>query len=403
MLIGGGSLAVIALGAPFIAGFYPAFENLQLVIWVYAGITILGILNQPQVSFLEKDLRFNRIALLDVCGALATTIVGPGLAFLGFGVWSILGEFAGGALTRFALLHFWLKPFRPQLGWDRASAGWFWHYGRSIWMNSNLGFFLNHFDDFWVGTSLGKVSLGHYNKAYEFSRYPRRVVANPILSVFFPTFAYLQGDRTRLSRAFFRAASLIIRLGGLFSLVAVIAAPEVFRLFLPEAWLPMRPAFQLMIGYAFLDPLYQAAKRLLLATGRPADVTRVSWVQLAVFVPSVVIGAGYFGIEGVAVATDLMVFAGVILLFRATSRVVDYSPAALWRWPVAAVVGITGLALAAAPWLDELPDPWSLAAKLIAIPALYAGFLYAAERDQLLTGVRMIRGLVWKKPADRIK
>ena len=402
-LLGAGVLGAVSLAAPAIAGFYPQFDGLQVVIWLYAGITLLSVANQPQVAFLEKDLRFNRIAVLDVCGAVATTVVGPGLAFLGFGVWAILGEFAAGVLARFALLHFWIRPFRPQLGWDRASAGWFWRYGRSVWMNSNLTFLLGYFDDFWVGTGLGRGPLGIYNKAYEFSRYPRRVVANPVLSVFFPTFAYLQGDRTRLSRAFFRAASLIVRLGGLFALVAVIAAPEVFRLFLPEAWLPMRPVFQWMLAYTFFDPLQLAARRLLLATGRPGEVVRTGWFQLAVFVPAVVIGARGYGVEGVAVAADLMVLVGVFLLFRAASRVVDYSPSALWLWPVVAVVGITVLAVLAAPAMRGLADPWSLALKLTAVPALYAGFLYLVERDQLLTGVRMIRGLLGRTPSGGVE
>jgi O-antigen/teichoic acid export membrane protein len=310
----------------------------------------------------------------------------------------VVGDFAAGVLARFALIHFRIRPYRPRLGWDRTAAGWFWRYGRSVWMNSNLGYVLDNFDDFWVGTSLGKISYGWYSKAYEFSRYPRRVVANPILSVFFPTFAFLQGDRTRLSRAFFRAASLIVRLGGLLALLAAIAAPEVFRLFLPEAWQPMRPAFQLMIVYTFLDPLYLAVRRLLLATGRPGVITRAGWVQLAFFIPAVILGARWWGIMGVALAADLMVLVGVVLLFRAARRVVDYSPAILWLKPAVAVAGITGLAIAAAQSLDGVPDPWVLAGKLILIPALYMGFLYAVEREQLLAGVRMIRGLLRPSP-----
>ena len=179
LLIGAGSLAVIALAAPAISRFYPAYGNLSLVIWAFTGISLLMILNQPQVAFLEKDLRFNRIARLDVIGAVSTTIAGPGLAYLGFGAWAVVGEFAAGVLARFAVLHFRIRPFRPQLGWDRGSAAWFWRYGKSVWMNSNLAYVLDNFDDFWVGTTLGKLSFGWYSKAYDFSRYPRRVVANP--------------------------------------------------------------------------------------------------------------------------------------------------------------------------------------------------------------------------------
>src|SRR5690606_28345597 len=105
------------------------------------------------------------------------------------------------------------------------------------------------FDDWWVGTFLGSNPLGFYSRAYEFARYPRRAIANPVLSVFFPAFAQLQDDRERLSRAFFRPTSLMVRAGGLLSLIFVSVAPEFIRIFLGEKWIPMQLAFQLMIVY----------------------------------------------------------------------------------------------------------------------------------------------------------
>jgi O-antigen/teichoic acid export membrane protein len=393
LLIGAGSLALVALAAPAISRFYPDYQHLSLVIWAFAGASTFTIINQSQIAFLEKDLRFNRIAALDVFSAAATTIAGPGLAYLGFGVWAVVGEFAAGVLARFALLHFRFRPYRPRLGWDRGSAGWFWRFGKTVWMNSNMIYVLDHFDDFWVSTTLGKLPFGWYSKAYEFSRYPRRVIAAPILSVFFPTFAFLQNDRPRLSRAFFRAASLIVRFGGLLALVAAIAAPEVFRLFLPDAWQPMRPVFQLMIVYTFLDPLTLSVRRLLLATGRTKDINRACWVQLAIFLPAVVLGARWGGISGVALAADLMVLVGVVMLFGSARRVVDFAQGVLWLKPALAVAGITGLAVLLSPALAGYPDPWLLAGKLILVPILYTGFLYATEREQLLTGFQMIRSL----------
>ena len=85
------------------------------------------------------------------------------------------------------------------------------------------------------------------------------MVGNPILAVFRPTYARLQDDRQRLSRAFFRATSVIIRVGGLFSLIFILTAPEFIPLILGEQWLPMLLTFQLMIIYTFLDPVSLSA------------------------------------------------------------------------------------------------------------------------------------------------
>lgn len=394
VLIGSAGLALTAALAPLFAAFYPSYDGLAVLIWAAAAVGLLRTFNQPQASFLEKDLAFGRLAVLDFAGGLAATIVGPGMAYFGFGPWAVIGEFAGGVLARFLLFHFWLTGSRPRFGWDRAAARWLWQFGRTVWTSANLSFLIDHFDDFWVGTVLGKSSLGLYSKAYEFARYPRRVVANPLLAVFFPTFAHVQADRTRLSRAFFRSTSLMVRIGALFSLGIILTAPEVFRLFLPPAWLPMQLTFQLMVLYTFLDPLAVAAQRLLTAAGLPALVTRTRAIQLLVFIPAVALGAALRGIEGVALAADLMVLVGAILLFRVTFRVVDYSPRALWFWPVIALVGLGALFLALQPRLDALGEPAALALKLVAIPALYAAVLWLFERRQLLAGLDMLRGLL---------
>lgn len=397
-ILGAASMFLAAAAAPAIAAFYPRYNGLAILIQAYALLTILQVLNQPQVTILEKELSFGRIAVLDIAGATAKSLVGPGMAFLGFGVWAIIGDYAAGICARFGLLYFWLRAYRPRLAFDRSIAGRLWTYGKSVWAGTNLTFLIDNFDDFWVGTALGKAPLGLYSKAYEFSRYPRRVIANPVLSVFFPAFAQLQDDRPRLSRAFFRATSLMVRTGALFSLVVILTAPEAFTLLLPEAWLPMRLTFQLMIVYTFLDPLSLAALRLLFATGRPQEVARIRWIQLAVFIPTVIAGAAWLGIEGVALAAGFMVLTGTVLLFRRTTAVVDYSPRSLWFWPAAALIGIAAAAAGLQPALAGYAVLPVFIGKLVGIPTMYGLILWLGEREQLLTGLRMVRSMLAPSP-----
>ena len=48
--------------------------------------------------------------------------------------------------------------------------------------------------DVGVGLALGQQALGFYAKAYEFALYPRRVFANPLVTVLGPVFAAAQGE-----------------------------------------------------------------------------------------------------------------------------------------------------------------------------------------------------------------
>ena len=234
------------------------------------------------MTILDRRLAFRRIAAADAL-SVVMTIVAPLMAWQGLGVWALVGEQASGYAA--------VQPGRVvgckaggRLARARShTARWLIQYGWAVWLGGNLTYLLDRFDDFWIGRSLGATSLGFYARAYDFARYSRRVVANPILSVFFPTFARLQQDRARLLRAFFRAASLMIRTGGLFSLLFVLTAPEFIPLLLGPQWLPMLLTFQLMIVYTFLDPLALSASNLLSATGQPQIVFRIVAGRLIFF------------------------------------------------------------------------------------------------------------------------
>lgn len=387
-------LVILALVAPVIGRFSPDQPLLTTVILAYILIYALREFNFSQVTILSKNLAFRQISIADVVSSLAMTIVAPTLAWFGWGLWAILAEQFTGIFVRLLIIQIIYRPWSPRWGWDRDEARWFWEYGRKAWSGSNLAFFLDRFDDWYTGTFLGGNALGFYSRAYDLANYPRRIISGPILDVFFPTFAQLQDDRPKLSRAFFRATSLMVRASGLFCLLFILTASEFIPLLLGDKWVPMIIAFQLMIIYTLLDPLSTAARNLLMATGYPQFVLNMRIAQVVVFVPAVVLLGQWLNIEGVALAADLMVFTGTIVLFWQTHRVVDYSARILWLWPLVSMVITAVITISLAPFWNTLPLWGALAAKMGLITTLYTLILWLTEREQLNIGRKMIWGII---------
>lgn len=392
-LVLGGIVALLAL-IPLLQRIYPQMPLLGGVLLAFTGMSFFKGFNTVQMAVLRKRMAFRAISLVDVASSVVMTVVGPLLAWQGFGVWSIVAEMFSGVFVRTLLIWLFYRQWRPRLGWDKEIARWFWRYGRSVWSAGNLTFIVDRFDDFWIGSTLGSTPLGFYSRAYEYARYPRKVIANPILSVFFPAFATLQDDPVRLARAFFRAASLMVRTGILFSLLLILAAPEFIELLLTARWLPMLLTFQLMIVYTLCDPLSVSARNLLMAVGQPQVVMRIQLVQTVVFIPAVMLFSRLGGIAGVALAADIMILIGAVLLFRYTHRVIDYSARALWLWPLVGLVATAVPILALTPVWRLLPLWGALIVKSALITILYVSFLWLTERQQLRLGWRMIWGLL---------
>lgn len=391
------SLGILAAFIPLLGRLHPDIPLLPMVLLGYMGISVFKGLNSVQMTILTKQMAFRHLATVDVMSSITMTVVGPLLAYSGMGVWSIVAEQGSGVFVRTVAIWLFYRVWRPKLGWDGKTVRWFVNYGSKLWAGSNLNFLLDRFDDWWIGTFLGDTPLGFYSRAYEFARYPRRVVANPVLSVFFPTFAKLQDDRLRLSRAFFRVTSLMIRAGGLFSLVFILAAPEFITLFLGERWLPMLLTFQLMIVYTLLDPLVTAVNNLLAATGHPGAIARVRLLQAFVFIPAVFALGLWLGIDGVAIAADLMMVAGGLMLFRYARRVVDFSLRTLWLWPLVALILGGGALLMLDPLWQQLRVEAVLVGKGIVATGVYGSVLWLMERKQLRLGWHMIWSLARPK------
>lgn len=388
------SLGALALLTPAIGRWYDHMPLLGAVMLALIGAELIRGFNSVQMAVLEKRLAFRRIAMADVASSVVMTVVAPWMAWQGYGVWSLVGEQASGYAARAVVIWTSSSAWRAHFGWDRKTARWLVHYGGTVWLGGNLTYLLDRFDDFWIGLTLGATRLGFYARAYDFARYSRRVVANPILSVFFPTYARLQDDRLRLSRAFFRATGLMVRVGGLFSLVFILTASEFIPLVLGEQWLPMLRTFQLMIVYTFLDPIALSASNLLTATGSPRTVLRIRAVQAVVFMPAVILMSRAYGIEGVAVAADIMVLVGAVLLFNRSKGVVDYSLRSLWLWPILAMLATGGVVLALGPLWASLSGWVVLVGKAVLITVLYTGILWLTERDQIRSGWQMVWGII---------
>ncbi len=335
---------LLILIAPLIAHFYPHRPHLLPVMIALSFIIALAAFNQMQETALQIQLRFREIAVINVVSAITMTAVAPTLAWLGWGVWSLVAEQASGIIARGILLWglFRAAPLRAR--WHKDVARWFWAYGKANWIGANVGYLLDRFDDFWVGTVLGTGALGYYNRAYEFARYPRRLLANSLITVMSPIFARLQADRLALSKAYFRLMGLLVRVGMVVGGLMVVLAPEFIQWGLGPKWRPMERTFQLFVIYVILDPLLLVMGNLLLAVGDPRALARGRVAQMLFFLPAVVMAAHWWGIEGVALAADAMLLIGWFFLDRAIRRFVDYSAGRLWGMPL---VGTTlGLGLA---------------------------------------------------------
>lgn len=392
----GASVLLMALFTPLIGSFFSTMPLLTVVLLALLGLEIVKGLNGVQEALLRRSLAFRQIAIADIISAIAMTLITPYLAWRGYGAWSLVAEAFIGQFARGGMVWLFARVWWPKLGWNRDIASELWQFSSKLWGNSALNFVTDRFDDYWIGWSLGSQSLGYYSRAYEAARYPRRVIATPLVTVFYSAYARLQGEKQALSQAFFRLTSLMVRASFGFSLIFILLAPEFVSL-LGDTWQPMLLTFQLMIIYTLLDPLAVGAGDLLIAIGRPELLFQTKIFQVVIFIPAVILFGRWGGLEGVALAANLMVGIGTFILFRLTHRFLDYSARRLWMWPTIALL-VTGTAVFLLnPVWFSLSVWLAMLTKFGLICLLYGGVLLIFERKEIVRSYQM--AMRWLRPA----
>jgi O-antigen/teichoic acid export membrane protein len=389
------ALLILVLVTPLLRSFYPDRTGLASAVLAYGGLNLLKSFNLTPFVLLKRQLAFRRLAVIGVLSSLAMLIVAPSLALAGWGFWSlIIGEDVTGTLVSTLGLWVWRRPTRFSLKFDREMARDLVGFGKFVMLTHQLNFALDRFDDFWAGTALGAVALGYYSKAYEFATYPRKIISRPLQDVFFSTYARLQHDRLRLSKAFFRANGYVVRAGFLFSPVLVLVAPEFVGIVLGEKWLPMVFTFQLMVVYCLFDPLLVTAGNLLTACGAPQKMTGIRIAQLLFFVPAVIAGAALWQINGIALAADGMLVLGLLVVFRLVRAYVDISVRKLFGVPLLGLAAGAAAVLAVSTFVQYPASLLGAGIKALVFATPYVAILLLLEwpdyREILVAANRLL-------------
>ncbi len=384
--------AAILLAGAFIF----AEDDLQLALLilvpVYAGIH----LTYTPVLILRRRVEHRRLAAINFIMVVLTSAIALALAWNGAGLWALLATDIITLIVNVFGLYGWRPVWRPRLFWNEPLVRYYLHFGSRAFVADALARVIDHLDDLWVGIFLGQGELGIYSRAYAFATYPRKILAAPLNAVAGGTYAELKGDRLRLSQAFFRNNAFLLRGGFLFAGALALLAPDLIYL-LGDQWQAMLTPFLLMMLFVLLEPIKLTVGLLFVAMGEPQRLARARAVQLIVLVVGLFVLGSTWGVNGVAVAVDLMLLVGISIMLHRARDYVDFSAWQLFAVPLLAFVLAIGLTLVVISALSQ-ENVWLVALiKLVSFTTIYLIVWLAAERRQARHMLRDLRNLYLKE------
>lgn len=393
--LGAAWTAIGVLLAPAIAWFYDEPQLEAIARLLSLRFVINGLCLVP-LARLERTMRFRALTVQQLVSAVVSGGVAIGLAWAGYGVWSL----AWYSLLQPATLavHVWvLREWRPRLLFDRSAVRELFGFSSGVLVFNLVNYPLRNLDDFLIGRCFGATSLGLYQRGYATMTLPLAQVTASAGATMFPVLSQAQHDRELVKRLYLRSlggvalAAFPLMLG-----LLVVADPFVVAVY-GMPWRPIVPLLRVFCLVGAVQAIGSTGGWLFLSQGRAGLQVRMAMVVGAFVLPAIGLGVALGSSHAVAVSYGIASSVAMIPVLSVAGGLVGVRLGEIGR----AVAGPLGAALimTAATWGigRALPPGWPAGAVLIALVAAGALVYWAVVHALRLESYRTICQLLRKR------
>lgn len=294
--LGAAFALALALAAPVVAWWFNEPELVGMARWLSLVFLFNGAVAQYRAG-LNRSMRFNALVASDLLGNLTGVLVAVVMAATGWGYWALVGQQVGGGV---ALLVFaaafarWLPGLPKRHTGVRPMV----KFGMHMSATQLVGYLNNNVDTLVVGTWLGAVPLGLYNRGYQLLMRAVNQFRGPTTTIALPVLSRLEGtDRNdmfvvkgQLALGYSLVAGLAFCAGASVPIIAVFLGPQ---------WYEVAPVFAFLAIAAMFQTVAYVGYWVYLSRGLSAHLLGYSLIGLALRAVCVVVGSRW-GIVGVA-------------------------------------------------------------------------------------------------------
>lgn len=268
---------ILFFASPFIAAFYdmPALKD---VLRVLALILIPGAFNSIQNAKIAKEMQFKKLMYCTLIAVIISGVVGISMAYLGYGVWALVGQQLSNQISICLIMMFVVK-WRPKLTFELHRIRLLFGFGWKLLCSSLLDTIYRELQSLVIGKKYDSGTLGYYNRGKQFPDVIVNNINGAIQSVMLPALSERQDDKVSMKSMMRR--SIVTSSFLIFPLMVGLAvtAEPLISLILTDKWLPCVPYLQVYCFIYAFWPIHTANLQALNAQGRSGIFLRLEMIK----------------------------------------------------------------------------------------------------------------------------
>lgn len=291
-LLSGIIYGVLFISAPAIARFYN-MSVLDPVIKVMGIRLPLAAINTIQQAYVRRKMIFKKFFFATLLGTVLSGVVGICLAYAGFGVWALVGQYLTNTTVDTIVLWF-VCGWRPKFQFSSKSAKGIFSFGWKVLATDLVSTLENDIRSLIIGKVFSTADLAFYDQG---KKYPALIVNNintSINKVMLPAYAKSQDNLPELRKMLSKS----IQIGSFFLAPVLIGFAAVSNQFvsvvLTDKWNAAIPYFWIFCIAYLTRPLETACHQALLAIEKSDVVLKIMIVINTFTIVSVLVATYVF-------------------------------------------------------------------------------------------------------------
>jgi teichuronic acid exporter len=256
---------ILYSSAGLISKFYNE-NSIELIIKAISFTFILNSLNSVHNAILYKKLEIKYTRLSIIISTIISGIVGIGLAFNNFGIWSLIISSYVGAIATVGVIWYYSK-WRPSFIFSFTDIKKLMTFGIKVFTTSYIDQIYSRLDIMLIGKIFSPATLGYYFRASSLNQLVTKYSSQGLSGIFFPAISQLQGDTEKIKTFYQKALNAICVISFFLTGLLFVDANELILILFGEKWMHSVDYFRILAFSSYVTPLTLIFNGVLLGTG----------------------------------------------------------------------------------------------------------------------------------------
>jgi teichuronic acid exporter len=314
--------SLVLLSSSYISDFYQS-EDLKYVLDLLALIIILDGAAAVYKSKLEKDLKFNIIALINLPSLIISTCICVVFAWCNYGVWSLVIQVLSYKTVTLAMSCWLVKPnFNTSNFMLRVKQ--FLKYGWTLQLAAVANNTSKEMNTLMIASSSGLSDTGHYSRANNLQNIIVQTSVMIIEKVTFPVMSKFKSERDKVISSI-RLTNKIFAFAIYPVLMLVYFNSELLvKLVFGSGWGSTADILSILVFAGIFRFMQSSNLTLLKVFGYTGEILKLRLIESAITV--VILGLGLkYGLKGLLVSQIISVAISYVMIALFSSKLTGYT------------------------------------------------------------------------------